>query len=120
MKELYCITCPAGCLLKVLEFDAHRSLKIEGNKCEKGFDFAKAELTNPMRTLTTTVRTTFSGVPVLPVRTDGEIPKDLIMDAMKELKSITVSEKLGCGDTVLENLAGSGVRVIATAASHSE
>jgi len=120
MKELYCITCPAGCLLKVVKFDTHHSLSIEGNKCEKGLDFAKTELINPMRTLTTTVRTTFPGMPVLPVRTDGEIPKELIADAMKELKSIVISEKLGCGDTVLENLAGSGIRVIATAASHSK
>ncbi|MCL2366961.1 MAG: DUF1667 domain-containing protein [Oscillospiraceae bacterium] len=67
-----------------------------------------------MRSLTTTVRTTFADIPALPVRTDGEIPKALIWDAIRVLRRIVVSERLGCGVTVLNDLAGSGVRVIAT------
>lgn len=31
MKELVCIVCPNGCLLKVDE----KTLKVEGNKCKK-------------------------------------------------------------------------------------
>ena len=87
---------------------------VEGNKCRRGIDFAEAEMTNPTRTLTTTVRTKFPGVPVISVRTDGEIPKDKIMDAMHELSEVVISTELGCGDTVLENVADTGVRVIVT------
>jgi len=112
MKELYCITCPAGCKLAVYEHE--KEFEVEGNECDLGYGFAVTEMTNPTRSLTTTVRTTFPGVPVLPVRTDGEIPKGKIMEAMKILRSVVVSIGLDCGDTVLEDLAGTGVRVIAT------
>jgi len=114
IKEFYCITCPSGCLLRIIKCNNPYDLEIEGHQCERGVDFARAELTNPMRSLTTTVRTTFADIPALPVRTDGEIPKALIWDAIRVLRRIVVSERLGCGVTVLNDLAGSGVRVIAT------
>jgi len=112
MKELYCITCPTGCRLAVSQQDEEYT--VEGNGCNRGADFAVAEMRNPMRSLTTTVRTSFPGVPVLPVRTDGEIPKGLISEAMSLLSKVIVRHEVDCGDTVLENIAGSGVRVIAT------
>ena len=112
MREMYCITCPNGCKLTVYEH-TRTSVEVEGNGCDKGHDYAVAEVTNATRSLTTTVRTTLPGVPVLPVRTDGEIPKGKIMDAMLELSSVVVNVELDCGDTVLEDVAGSGVRVIA-------
>ena len=112
MRKLYCITCPAGCQLTVIGtgFDT----VVEGNKCEKGREFAKHEMSNPTRTLTTTVRTKFPGVPVISVRTDGEIPRSKLMDAMKELSDVVVETELGCGDTVMENVAKTGVNVIVT------
>lgn len=112
LKELYCITCPTGCKLSVS--DTSGEFVVEGNECKRGVDFAKAEMTKPTRSLTTTVRTSLPGVPVLPVRTDGEIPKEKIMEAMRVLNNVIVSSELDCGDTVLENVAGCGVRVIAT------
>ena len=112
MKKLYCITCPSGCQLTVSGSGA--DIVVEGNKCRRGFDFAVAETSNPTRILTTTVRTKFPGVPVISVRTDGEIPKDKIMDAMHELSEVVVSTELGCEDTVLENVADTGIRVIVT------
>jgi len=115
MKKLYCITCPSGCQLTVIGsgFD----MVIEGYKCSKGKDFAEAEMKNPTRTLTTTVRTKFPGVPVISVRTDGEIPKDKLMDAMQELSEVIIEEELNCGDTVLENVVKTGVRVIITSSA---
>ena len=50
----------------------------------------------------------------LPVRTLGEIPKGRIPDAISELAAIEVSSKVMCGDVIAENLAGTGVDVIAT------
>jgi len=115
MKELYCITCPNGCRLTVASHG--HDIAVEGHKCDRGIEFAKAEMNNPTRSLTTTVRTRFPGIPVLPVRTDGEIPKDKIMDAMHELSEVVINDELDCGDTVLENVAGTGVRIILTSAA---
>jgi CxxC motif-containing protein len=89
-------------------------ITVSGNSCRRGANFAKAELTNPTRSLTTTVRTVFPGVPALPVRTDGEIPKGMVREAVRALGAVTVDQKIGCGDIVLEDVAGSGCRVIAT------
>ena len=112
MKEYLCITCPNGCRLVVNE--GCEPPEVAGNGCDNGYDFAIKELRNPTRSLTTTVRTTFPGAPVISVRTEGEIPKWKIMEAMRELKGVVVSRELGCGDVVLEDLSGTGVRVIAT------
>ncbi|MCL2249739.1 MAG: DUF1667 domain-containing protein [Oscillospiraceae bacterium] len=112
MKKLYCIDCPLGCELEVI--GSGKNIVVEGNKCIKGKDFAISETTNPMRVLTTTVRTNFPDIPVIPVRTDGEIPKGMLMNAMHELSSVVVEDELGCGDVIIHNLLGTGVSVIIT------
>jgi len=115
MKKLYCISCPTGCFITIIGsgFD----MVIEGNKCDKGRDFAKQEASNPTRTLTTTVRTKFPGIPVISVRTAQEIPRDKLMDAMRALSEVIVEEELGCGDIVLEDVAKTGVDVIITSSA---
>jgi len=115
MKNLYCITCPSGCYLTIIGsgFD----MIIEGNKCDKGKDFAKHEMSNPSRTLTTTVRTKFPGVPVIAVRTAGEIPRDKLMSAMKDLSEVVVEDELSVGDVVLEDVAKTGISVIVTSSA---
>ncbi|MDR2571769.1 MAG: DUF1667 domain-containing protein [Oscillospiraceae bacterium] len=115
MKKLYCITCPEGCHLTVTGSDD--DMVIEGNKCDNGLNFANAEMTAPTRTLTTTVRTNFPGVPVISVRTDGEIPKDMLMEAMAVLSEIVIEEELSCGDVLLEDIAETGVSVIVTSSA---
>jgi CxxC motif-containing protein len=117
MKELLCIVCPNGCRLTVEETrDATGApvFSVSGNQCKRGVDFAQAEITNPTRSLTTTVRTSFPGVPVLPVRTAGEIPKGQIREVMKLLNAVTVDRPLGIGEAAAANVLGLGVDVIVT------
>ena len=110
--EMYCIFCPRGCRLGV-EGNAE-NFTVYGGQCSRGIDFARVEITNPTRTLTTTVRTSFPGVPVLPVRTEGEIPKGKIKEIMRLINTITVNQPLGIGETAVENVLGLGVNVIVT------
>jgi CxxC motif-containing protein len=114
MKTILCIVCPNGCRISVEKSAEGSGYAISGNKCQRGIDFAIAEITNPMRTLTTTVSTSFPSVPVLPVRTAGEIPKGKIREAMNYINAITVSRPLGIGEIVAENILGLGVDIIAT------
>ena len=65
MKTILCIVCPNGCRLNAEKSAEGSGYAISGNKCKRGIDFAIAEITNPTRTLTTTVRTSFSGVPAV-------------------------------------------------------
>ena len=112
MKEILCIVCPNGCRLSVEQ--GTDGFVVSGNQCKQGIDFAKTEITNPVRTLATTVRTSLAGVPVLPVRTSGEIPKAKIRDIMNCINTICINRPLGIGETVMENILGLGVDIIAT------
>lgn len=90
------------------------SFEVTGNTCKRGRDFAITEQTMPMRTICSTAATSFPETPVIPVRVSSDIPKEKIFDVMKEINSTVVSERLGRGDTVIENVLGLGVDVIAT------
>ena len=112
MKELVCIVCPRGCRMQIAEENG--VLQITGNGCKRGAAFAESEARDPRRTICTTVRTAFPGVPVLPVRVSAEIPKNRIFDVMQAVNRTTVTARLGRGDVVLKNVLGLGVDVIAT------
>ena len=110
--DILCIICPNGCLLKTE--NSTEGLKITGNLCKKGIDFAYEEINNPVRTLCTTIATSFPEVPVLPVRTSGEIPKSLIMETMKIINAGFVDKPLGIGEIVIKNIHNSGIDIIIT------
>lgn len=112
MTELVCIVCPNGCTLHIEGSD--ETLTVTGNACKRGEAFAKTELTYPMRTLCTTVRTQQAGVPVLPVRTNGEIPKEKLFDVMRLLDGVTLVSPVARGDVVVKNVCDTGVDIIAT------
>ena len=71
-------------------------------------------MTAPMRTICSTVRTDFPEAPVLPVRVSADIPKDRIFDVMREINHTVVKERVRRGDTVIQNVLGLGVDIIAT------
>lgn len=112
MKELTCIVCPNGCSLKVEEKDGQ--WEVSGNQCRRGVTFAIEEMTHPMRTICSTVRTIFPEIPVIPVRVASEIPKERIFDVMKQINQVTVDHILSTGDVVIENVLGLNVDVIVT------
>lgn len=112
-KDLICISCPNGCRLST-ELLPDGTVTVSGNACPKGEAFAASELTHPLRSLTTTVRTVFPEMPVLPVRTRGEIPKEMIWSVMGVLSAFVLDKKVRCGDVVISDVAGTGCSIIAT------
>lgn len=111
-KELVCIVCPRSCIMTITsEGD---ELVVTGNTCKRGKEFAINEMTDPRRTVCTTVRTSFPSVPVLPVRVSGAIPKNKIFDLMREVNRITVSKRIGREEVVVPNILDLGVDLIAT------
>ena len=109
-KELVCIVCPRSCRMTITsEGD---ELVVTGNTCKRGKEFAINEMTDPRRTVCTTVRT--PSVPVLPVRVSGAIPKNKIFDLMREVNRITVSKRIGREEVVVPNILDLGVDLIAT------
>lgn len=112
-KILTCIECPAGCELEV-EIEKTRIIKVSGNKCPKGFEYAKDEIENPVRILTSSVLAQGLSAKMLSVRTSGAIPKGMMREAMKEIKKIKVTKEVKVGDIVSENFLGTGFNLIAT------
>lgn len=112
MKELVCIVCPRGCTMNIEEKDGE--YLVSGNFCKRGEAFAKSEMTNPMRTICTTVATSFEETPVIPVRVSSDIPKSRIFDVMNEINKVIVTELVRRGDVIIPDILGLGVDVIAT------
>jgi CxxC motif-containing protein len=113
MRKLTCIVCPSGCSIDVNQDVDPWS--IAGNLCPRGIHFARKELTNPTRTVCSTARTSSATVRCLPVRTRGEVPLASVRSVMSEISRLVVDRETRTGDTLIENVAGTGVAVVATA-----
>ena len=104
MKALTCIVCPNGCRIESEYADG--DYRFSGHACARGEAYARSELTQPMRTLCTTVRSGFPGVPALPVRTSAPVPKERIPELMRALSGARVDRRVGVGDVVLPRVLG--------------
>ena len=111
--NLICIGCPLGCPLTV-EMEGKEVKSVSGNTCPRGDAYAKKELTNPTRIVTSTVRVAGGKLAMVSVKTQSDIPKDKIFDCVKALKDVELTAPVKIGDVVVENVAGTGVNVIAT------
>lgn len=112
-KELICIGCPLGCNLTV-EMDGGQVLSVNGNTCKRGDDYARKELTDPRRIVTSTVPVAGGNLPVVSVKTASDIPKGKIRECLCALKGVTLTAPVQIGDVIVENVADTGVDVIAT------
>jgi CxxC motif-containing protein len=112
-NKLTCIECPVGCAISVT-VENGKVVKVEGNKCPKGEGYAVSETEKPVRILTSTVLTEGLQIKMIPVRTAGPIPKGSLFKAMEEVKNVRLSKPLHVGDVVVENIAGSGIDLVAT------
>ena len=74
-RELICINCPVGCKISI-EWDDSAIKTISGNRCPKGEAYARKEVTDPRRIVTTTVEILGGEDERLPVKTKEDIPKE--------------------------------------------
>ena len=86
---------------------------VTGNTCPKGDIYARKEVTNPTRIVTSTVRVSGGTAPMVNVKTESDIPKSKIADCVEALRGVEVAAPVKIGDIVLENVAGTGVNIIA-------
>ena len=109
MTELTCIICPNGCHLIVDD-----NLNVTGNKCPRGVVYGKQEVTNPTRTVTSTVKCDSKKLRVCPVKTSDAIPKGKMFEVMKDIDSCFVHVPCKIGDVVMENVGGTGIPLVVT------
>lgn len=111
-KELICIGCPMGCPI-VVEMEDGKVLSVTGNTCSRGESYARKEVTNPTRIVTTTVWVDGGKVPMINVKTERDIPKDKIFECIAALRGVTMKAPVHIGDIILENVADTGVNIVA-------
>ena len=113
VRKLTCIGCPLGCAIQVRVKDG-KIENISGNTCKRGEVYARKEMTNPTRIVTSTVKVENGEVTMVSVKTRSDIPKEKIKDCIKELKGIMVQAPIYINDIIKYNVANTGVDVIAT------
>ncbi|WP_343207906.1 DUF1667 domain-containing protein [Anaerolentibacter hominis] len=114
VKNLTCINCPLGCELEVELDDSGQVISVRGNTCRRGEEYARKEVSNPTRIVTTTVPVINGDLTVVSVKTRSDIPKNKIFDCIAAIKNLSVDAPVRSGDVVLKDIAGTGVDLIAT------
>ena len=112
VRELTCITCPMGCSLRVTLEHGEFS-KVEGNRCKRGAEYAYAEITHPVRTLTTTMAVKGHPELVIPVKSDRPIPKGSLFDAMKRINQEAAELPVHMGEVLISDLYGADIEATA-------
>lgn len=113
IKEMICVVCPVSCRMNV-DINSSGDILVSGNKCNRGVTYAEKELTNPTRNVATTVRIEYGVHARLPVKSDVEVPKAMVLDIVKALDTVLVTAPISMGQIVAENVLDSGINFIAT------
>ena len=109
MKEFTCIICPRGCRLQVDD-----NMNVTGNTCPRGKDYAISELTNPVRSITSSIRVRNRDDLLVSVKTSGQIPKGKIFEVMEEINKLSVDAPTRIGDVAKKDILGLGVDILIT------
>lgn len=107
VRNLTCIICPRGCALTADITDT--GVTVTGNACPKGAEYAANECTNPVRTVTATVRVSNRYNTMVSVKTAAPVPKGKMMDVMAALRRTQVEAPVAIGDVVIADICGTSV-----------
>lgn len=111
---LTCIRCPKGCQVTVT-LEGGEVTAVTGNGCPRGDAYARKEVTDPTRVVTTVVPVSGSAVArMVSVKTAGDVPKAKVLDVVRALSGVSMAAPVHIGDVVLANVCGTGVDVVAT------
>ena len=113
--ELTCICCPVGCVLRC-EIDGNEVCSVSGNGCKRGAEYAAQECIAPVRVVTGSVAVNGGRLERVSVKTEAPVPKASIFAVMEQLHSLHAQAPVRIGDVLCENIAGTGVKLVATRA----
>ena len=113
-----CIICPMGCTMEVTtegEGANRRVVSVTDNGCKRGPEYVEKELLNPTRTLTSTIKVNGGTLPVVPVKTAGEVPKKILLQCMEVVRRASCNAPVKRGDILHYDILGTGINIIACA-----
>ena len=111
--NIICTSCPVGCRLTVFE-DKGGNIEVEGNVCKRGKNYAVDEFSNPKRMVTSSVRVDGGQYPLVSVKTDMPIKKELVPEVLEIIKKSSIKAPIKIGDIIAADIEGTGVSVVAT------
>ena len=111
-RELTCISCPMGC--QMTAYIEAGDIKVTGNTCKRGEIYAKKEVTDPRRVVTSSVRVKGGELARVSVKTETDIPKGKIFECMADILKAEATAPVKIGDIIINDCAGTGVAVVAT------
>ncbi len=113
IKNIICTECPKGCHVTV-ELDGESIKSITGNSCEKGEKYAREEVKNARRIITSTVRAEGLSINMVPVRATKPILKEKLFEAMDIIKSTTLAKPVKAGEVIVPDFTEKGIDLVAT------
>jgi len=113
IRDFICIICPNGCEIRT-DIDKDTISSIEGALCDRGKDYVRQELTNPLRNIASSVIVNNGELPLVSVRLTRPVPKSRIFDVMEEIKKVRVDAPVKIGTIAIKNVLGLNSDVIIT------
>ena len=114
LREYTCIICPNGCEIQAEGPDEGGEYRITGASCKRGNEYVLQEIQDPRRTFATSVAVRGGKLDLASVRLTRPIPLGKVMEAMKEIRKITLNAPVQAGEVVLTGLLGMDCDVIVT------
>lgn len=114
IREFTCIICPNGCEIEAEVREDGSVGEVRGATCPRGVTYVKQELTDPQRTIASSVIVTGGELPLVSVRLNNPVPKNRIFDVMDEIRKVRLEAPVHTGDVVIRDVLGLGSDVIVT------
>ena len=117
-REFTCIVCPNGCRITAdyeKKEDGTLLIKsVEGHTCRRGEEYVRQELTDPRRTIATSVAVKGGEMPLASVRLTAPVPKKDIFRVMEAVRGITLEAPAVEGTVILSGVLGYDADLIVT------
>jgi len=89
-------------------------VEVENAECGRGKDYGVQEVKSPVRDFFTTVRVKGGRMPLVSVRSNKPVPKDMLRPCALEMARIVVSAPIRLGDIIVKNILNLGIDIVAT------
>jgi CxxC motif-containing protein len=111
-KRITCIICPQGCDI-IVDGEGNHIRSMTGQGCKRGETYAGDEFIHPLRILTSSVKVSGSSVPLVAVRTNKAIPKELLFQGMEEIRKVQAAAPVKRGQVIIPNILRTGTDIVA-------
>lgn len=111
-KTIICTVCPNGCVVEA-EYTTREDIVLTGNRCNRGIAYCTDECFAPKRTFTASVPISGASRRMMPVRTTGPVPKELLLECAAGVKKISLACPVKSQQVLVKDFMGTGVDLIA-------